>query len=135
MIMRLGKGEQRLDVRKVRAHWMKLHNAVQIKIKYVPESMKNNLAAYLGDQRKLKSLGGEMAWQNGIVRWHWSKGWLPKGFTKAFGRVWCDFMGFPSDVRDNAVKTWLLRCHIDAENVFHPPKVVCEKKVKLENES
>jgi len=68
MIMRLGKGEQRLDVRKVRAHWIKLHKAVQIKIKYVPESMKNNLAAYLGDQRKLKSLSGEMAWQNGIVR-------------------------------------------------------------------
>jgi len=135
MIMRLGKGEQRLDVRKVRAHWIKLHKAVQIKIKYVPESMKNNLAAYLGDQRKLKSLSGEMAWQNGIVRWHWSKGWLPKGFTKAFGRVWYRLDVIPSEMRDILVKTWLLRCHIDAENVFHPPKIIREKKVKHENES
>lgn len=124
MIMRLGKNEERMDVRKLRSHWQKLHKATQLKIKHVPQSQKANLAAYLSDQRKLKSLGGEMAWQDGIVRWHWSTGWLPKGFTRAFGRTWAHWMSVPSEVRDMAIKTWLNACHLDNEKVKNPPRMM-----------
>jgi len=123
MIMRLGKREQRLDVKEVRAHWTRLHKANQIKIKHVPESMKNNLAAYLGDQRSKRSLGGEMAWQDGIVRWRWSKGWLPQGFTKAFGRVWVSLLDLSPGLREKAIYDWLHACHEDPVKLMNPPHV------------
>lgn len=127
MIMRLGKNEQRMDVRKLRSHWQKLHKATQIKIKHVPHSQKGNLAAYLSDQRKLKSLGGEMAWQNGIVRWHWSTGWIPKGFTRAFGRVWARLMTAPPKVREMLISNWLNAVYVNPDKLKNPP---CEIKRK-----
>jgi hypothetical protein len=123
MILRLGKREKRMDVNEVRAHWVRLHKANQIKIKHVPESMKNNLAAYLGDQRAKRSLGGEMAWQDGIVRWRWSKGWLPQGFTKAFGRVWWSLMDISPGLREKAVCDWLNACHANDAKIKAPPKL------------
>lgn len=121
MILRLGKREKRLDVKEVRAHWVRLHKANQIKIKHVPESMKNNLAAYLGDQRRKRKLGGEMAWQDGIVRWHWSKGWLPQGFTRAFGRVWVRLMDISPGEREKAVYDWINACHENENNIINGP--------------
>jgi len=123
MILRLGKREKRMDVNEVRAHWVRLHKANQIKIKHVPESMKNNLAAYLGDQRAKRSLGGEMAWQEGIVRWRWSKGWLPQGFTKAFGRVWWSLMDISPGLREKTVCDWLNACHANDAKIKAPPKL------------
>ena len=128
MIMRLGKGEERMDVRKIRSHWQKLHKATQIVIKHVPQSQKGNLAAYLSDQRKLKGLGGEMAWQQGIVRWHWSKGWIPAGFTRQFGRVWARWMKTPPEVRDMAIKAWINACHINTDKTKFPPELKMGKK-------
>jgi ABC-type phosphonate transport system ATPase subunit len=123
MIIRLGQGEKRLNVKEVRAHWVKLHKAQQIKILHVEEP--ESLAAYFADQRRKKRLGGEMAWQDGIVRWRWSKGWLPKGFTRAYGRVWHRFMekidDHPGLVR-MVINDWLQRCHIDQGEVERPPK-------------
>lgn len=128
MVMRLGKNEKRMDVRKIRSHWQKLHKATQIKIKHVPESQKGNLAAYLSDQRRLKGLGGEMAWQNDIVRWHWSKGWIPKGFTRAFSRVWAQLMEVPLEGREKVIKHWINACHVDNEKVKNPPRMIKSKK-------
>lgn len=121
MVLRLGKGEQRLDVKEVRAHWERLHKAKQIRIDHVPESMKNNLAAYIGDQRAKRKLGGEMAWQDDMIRWRWSKGWLPKGFTKEFGRVWHSLQDISLGQREKAVHDWLAVCHQHPEAVMIPP--------------
>jgi hypothetical protein len=85
--------------------------------------MKNNLAAYLGDQRSKRSLGGEMAWQDGIVRWRWSKGWLPQGFTKAFGRVWVSLLDLSPGLREKAIYDWLHACHEDPVKLMNPPHV------------
>ena len=128
MIMRLGKNEKRMDVRKIRSHWQRLHKATQIKIKHVPQSQKGNLAAYLSDQRKLKGLGGEMAWQQDIVRWHWSKGWIPAGFTRQFGRVWARWMQTPPEVRDMAIKTWINACQVNPDKIKNPPLLMPSKK-------
>lgn len=127
MILRLGKREKRLDVNEVRAHWVRLHKANQIKIKHVPESMKNNLAAYLGDQRGKRKLGGEMAWQDGIVRWRWSRGWLPQGFTRAFGRLWWSLLDISPGLREKAVCDWLNACHLNEAKVKAPPKIVSKE--------
>jgi hypothetical protein len=121
MILRLGKGEKRLDVKEVRKHWERLHKANQIRIEHVPESMKDNLAAYLGEQRKKRSLAGEFMWQDLLVRWHWSKGWLPQGFTRAFGRVWVRLFDISPGQREKALSDWLHACHIDSNNILNGP--------------
>lgn len=124
MIIRLGKGEARLNVRQVRAHWVKLHKAQMIKILHVEKP--KDLAAYFADQRRKKRLGGEMAWQDGIVRWRWSKGWLPKGFTRAYGRVWHRFNEYLDDrpkLLQMVINDWLQRCHQDPLQVFTPPQL------------
>jgi hypothetical protein len=121
MIIRLGKNEKRLDVRDVRAHWQRLHRATQIRAEYVKEPL--SLAAYFADQRHKRKLSGELAWQDGIVRWRWSKGWLPKGFTRAFGRTFVRLLDLPSLVRELTIKTWLLRCHGDPAQLLHPPRI------------
>jgi hypothetical protein len=130
MIARLGKGEKRLDVKEVRAHWEKLHKAKQIRIERVPEPMKNNLAAYIADQRHKKKLGGEMAWQDHLDRWRWSKGWLPKGFTKEFGRVWWSLKDTSPGLREKTITDWLNACHVDNEKIQTPPKINWDKKIE-----
>jgi hypothetical protein len=121
MVMRLGRGEKRLDVNEVRAHWQRLHKATQIRIDHIPESGKNNLSAYIADQRAKRRLGGEMAWQDDLIRWRWSKGWLPKGFTRAFGRLWYSLKDVAPGLREKVVGDWLHACHVDGERVQYPP--------------
>jgi len=94
MIVRLGPKEKRMDVNELRAHWFKMTGAVQLKIIYVGRDRKK-LASYIADQRKKRGLAGEMAWQDYLDRWRWTEGWLPKGFTKAFPRVWARLMQLP----------------------------------------
>jgi hypothetical protein len=112
-----------MDVNDIRAHWYDLTGAKQLKIVHVPESMKDNLAAYISDQRKKKGLAGEMAWQDQLIRWRWTQGWLPKGFTRAFGRVWWEWSKCPEEWVPRAViEAWLLRCAQDPDQVNNPPR-------------
>ena len=122
LVLRLGKGEKRLDAKETRAYWTALTGARQIKLVFVSEPL--DLASYLADQRRKKTLSGEFAWQDDMVRWRWSKGWLPKGFTRAFGRVWYRLLSAPPHIRENVVKTWLLRCNLDLDNIKNPPKII-----------
>jgi len=105
--------------------WEKLTGARQIVVKYVPETMKDNLAAYIADQRKCRRIAGEMAWQDELIRWRWTTGWLPAGFTKAFGRVWHRFQEKVGDecpwAPEAVVIEWLKRCHADPSQVGYPP--------------
>lgn len=124
MIVRLGKGEKRFNVTRVRAHWSRLHAANQIKIKAIKKDGFKNLAHYLTNQKKLKKMGGELAWQDSITRWRWSKNWIPKGFTAKFGRFWIDWMSAPENIRQYALSTWIQACHekgeiIPAAGVVH----------------
>lgn len=75
----------------------------------------------MADQRRKRKLGGELAWQDGIVRWRWSKGWLPKGFTAAFGRVWWRLRDISLIEREKAISGWLAACHVDDNNIFYGP--------------
>jgi len=123
MIVRLGPGEKRISAKELRAYWENLTGAYQIRIDHVEDTTKFDLASYIADQRSKRKLGGELAWQDGIVRWRWSKGWLPKGFTKAFGRVWQRLRYISSGEREKAVSGWLAACHADENNIFCGPGV------------
>jgi hypothetical protein len=113
MILRLGKGESRLDIDVLREHWINLHKANQIKIKRVGKDPEK-LIAYISDQRK-KGLAGEVAWQDKMVRWHWSKGWIPTGFTKQFGKFWYEsfLAGLDDITRTDLLRDWLLSVRND----------------------
>ncbi|MFA5346632.1 MAG: hypothetical protein WC294_00700 [Methanoregula sp.] len=121
MIIRLKSGDKRISAKELREYWKNLTGADQIWIDYVDESQKYDLAVYISDQRKKRKLGGELAWQYGIVRWRWSKGWLPRGFTKAFGRVWHRLQDIPIVEREKAVSGWLAACHMDGNNIYYGP--------------
>jgi hypothetical protein len=126
MIVRLGHNEQRMDVKELRSHWFKMTGAVQLKIKYVGHDRKK-LAGYISDQRKKRGLAGEMAWQDYLDKWRWTEGWLPKGFTKAFPRVWARFMNAPMEVREKAIGDWLNACHLNNDKVKYPPWIIQTK--------
>lgn len=120
MVIRLGKGEKRLDARETRKHWFNLTGAKQIRMEFVKEP--KDLAAYLSDQRKKKNMGGEFAWQDMMIRWRWSKGWLPQGFTKAFGRFWLAWIDEKPIIREMVLSAWLQRCLNDPSQVEHWPR-------------
>jgi len=89
MVLRLGMRQKMLDVKEVRAYWVRLTGANQIKIKRVRDANKKDLADYLVNQKLKKSMGREMAFQgSSIISWKWKEGWLPKGFTKLFAKEW-----------------------------------------------
>ena len=68
-----------------------------------------------------------MAWQDGIVRWRWSRGWLPQGFTRAFGRLWWSLLDISPGLREKAVCDWLNACHLNEAKVKAPPKIVSKE--------
>jgi len=103
MVFRLPLRSKNIDVRLLRARWKKWHKAKQIVIKRA-QSDHEKLADYMSDQRKMRKLGSEMSWQNSITRWGWSKGWIPKGFTKAFGRLYVDWIDAPEELRKKVVR-------------------------------
>jgi hypothetical protein len=112
MILRLGPGERRLNVTRVRAHWDRLHGARQIRINAVKKGDEANLAAYIEKQAKIKKLGGEMAWQSSIIRWHWSKNWIPRGFTRKFGKFWATTQDLSLGERLKMLNDWINKEHI-----------------------
>ena len=121
LIIRIAKGEKRLEVTKLREHWKRLHNATQIRAEYVKNP--ENLANYLKDQRKKKRMAAEMMYQPGISSWGYSKGWLPRAFSRAFGRFWHQWAIHPAALRDEFLKGWLLASFEDSENVNKRPYV------------
>jgi len=109
MVLRLGQKEKRFDIKEVRKYWHGLTGAVQVNIKRVTNQTREKLATYISDQRKLVGMGKEMAWQPGIIFWRCSKGWLPVGFTREFGRFWfnCCQKSVPDKERDLLLTEWL----------------------------
>lgn len=115
LVVRLGRGEKRIEIVPLRTWWIKTHRAKQIVILRV--TRREDLAKYISDQRHKKALAGEFAWQDGIVSWGYSKGWLPKSFGVAFGRFWHDTRDMEMVRREVHVHDWLLRCfEVEKEN-------------------
>lgn len=110
MVLRLPMKSKNYDVKELRRYWHNLTGATQIRIERVGGKRKN-LANYLSDQRKKRKMGSEMSWQDMIVSWGWSKGWIPKGFTKIFGRMYIDWIDAPEEVKQKVIR--------DAVNIAH----------------
>jgi len=123
MVIRLKPRMKNLDIEDIRFLWEKNHKAKQIKIIRVKNS--NKLANYMADQRKKRKMGSEMSWQECIVRWRWSRGWIPKGFTKTFGRLWHELYNAPDELREKIVREALLDEHYRQSGTkrrIHKPK-------------
>ena len=121
LIFRLGKKEKPIDVKILRRYWQRLHQANQVKILRV--NNKRDLVRYIADQRHKKSLAAEFAWQDGIVSWNYSKGWLPKGFARHFGRFWYRARDVEVPVREMFLHDWLMMCYEDPAQMNSPPTV------------
>jgi len=117
MVVRLGKGERRFNVTRVRAHWDKLHNARQIKIRPVKKETAVKLMSYIANQKKIKKMANEFMYQSSITRWGWSKGWIPKGFTKQFGKLWFSWLNADEKLRLKVVNDALQACFLDESKV------------------
>lgn len=123
MVIRLRPGQPRLDAKEVRAHWFHLTGAKQVRLVAVRPQHKHGLAVYLAEQGRKKRVAGEMAFQPLMKRWRWSSGWLPRGFTKAFGRFFWRNRDLDPSIRDQLVRQWLLRASRDVSQVEIPPHV------------
>lgn len=132
MVIRLQPGQARLEVRDLRAQWQALTGARQLKIRSVRPMHKQGLARYLAEQGRKKRVAGEMAYQPMLKRWRWSQGWLPKGFTKAFGRFFWRTRDLDPSIREQLVREWLLRASKDASQVDTPPRVPVVVTVSLD---
>jgi len=109
MVIRLKPRMKNLDIKDVRDYWVSVHKAQQIKLVRVRHA--NKLANYLSDQRKKRKLGSEMSWQDLMVRWRASPGWLPKGYGKVFGRLWVEWIDAPEQVRNKVVRESIKEAH------------------------
>lgn len=121
IILRLGKGENRLEIKPFRAWWRSYHKATQVRI--VRINNKIDLARYISDQRHKKKLAGEFAWQDCIVSWGYSAGWLPKGFTPHFGRFWHKSRDADMGKREMFLHDWLMRCYEQPSEITNPPRI------------
>lgn len=122
MVVRLGQGEKRIDVKDLRPYWEKLTGARQLVIKPVREAHKEDLADYLANQKKKVGLGREFIYQSGITKWGWSTGWLPKGSTKAFARLWACDKETPSDLKERLAKTLIQHLHEHPDHLAYKPE-------------
>lgn len=120
MILRLGHQMKNLDVVEVRAYWHKLTGAKQVKILRTTEADKEDLAGYLANQKRKRGLAKEMGYQSTITRWRWSKGWLPRGFTKEFGRAWVRLANVPYGLKLKIISEWLLRFKLTDGDTWVP---------------
>jgi hypothetical protein len=119
MILRLGRGESRLEIKPFRSWWKNYTGATQVKILKV--TSKEDLARYISDQRYKKKLAGEFAWQDLIVSWGYSAGWLPLHFSKHFGKFWYRSRDAEMGQREMFLHDWLMRCYEDQSEVSNPP--------------
>lgn len=111
MVLRLGMKQKRVDADELRAYWYSLTGATQMKIKRVPEVKKEDLALYLANQKNKRGMAKEMGYQSAVTRWRWSSGWLPKGFTREFGRAWVRLNGVPYGLKLKVLSDWLHNWH------------------------
>ena len=109
MVIRLKPRMKNLDINEIRRYWETRHKAKQIKIVRVRHARK--LANYLSDQRKKRKLGSEMSWQDLIVRWRWSPGWIPRGFTKEFSKLWFQMIDTPDEIRQKEIRLAIMEAH------------------------
>jgi len=119
MILRLGRGESRLEIKPFREWWKDYTGATQVKILKV--TSKEDLARYISDQRYKKKLAGEFAWQDCMVSWGYSAGWLPLHFSKHFGKFWYRSRHAEMGQREMFLHDWLMRCYEDEKEVVNPP--------------
>ena len=123
MIIRLGPREKRIEIKELRAYWKVHHIAVQIRIRPVTTSDREQLVKYISDQRKRRGLAGEMAWQDTMVKWRPSRRWLPKAFGRSFGRFWWYNREKPVHIRESEIHDWLLRCLENPDEVQDIPVI------------
>jgi len=121
IIIRLVSPDKRLEIIPLRRWWKQYNKASQIKILRVHSQ--KDLARYIADQRTKKSLAGEFSWQDGIISWGYAKGWLPKGFTRHFGRFWHKSRDADLGVKEMFLHDWLMRCFEDPAEITVPPMV------------
>lgn len=128
MVLRLGSGEKRLDVNELRSYWIKTHKAQQLKLIKIRQANHTKLANYIADQRRRRKLGSEMAYQDQIIRWKYSRGWIPTHFAKEFGRYYfrCKQKNVPDNVMLSQLKPWLTTCHQKSKIVPHPKITIGE---------
>jgi len=131
LVLRIHQSEKRLDVKEVRKFWERVHKASQIKLLWVSDKDKENLANYISDQRKKKNIGTEFLWQDQMISWKWSKGWLPLGFAKAFGRFWWHYRDCTPILRTQLLKEWLIECHFNPSNITKAPHIRSDGSVKF----
>lgn len=100
MIVRLGMKQKRIDAKQIRAYWKERTGASQVKLKYVPESKKEDLASYVANQKTKVGVACEMGYQSSVTRWRWSYGWLPRGYGKSKSKLWGKLLhdGTPQDI-------------------------------------
>jgi hypothetical protein len=124
MIVRLLPHHKRMEATELRAHWQRMTGAVQLKIVRVDSTKTLKLAAYIADQRAKNGMASEMAYQGDYLqRWRWTTGWLPKGFTRAFGRAWMKLQDAPPEIRKKALNDWLNACYLKPEKVGLSPRI------------
>lgn len=103
MVLRRSKQGKRIDVEKLRKFWEKQHGAKQVRIERVGVNH-GKLVRYISDQRKGRKIAGEFAWQETIVRWRWSEGWIPFQYCDVFGKTWLSWSDADNTVREQAIR-------------------------------
>ena len=131
MVVRLGMKQKRIVQADLKKAWKRIHQAEYVWVARVKDSKKQGLANYIADQRKLRKMGSEMSWQPGVTKWRWSKGWIPSGFTRSFGRFWQDFNNnWPDVVRDTELRSWIQKCAISPGAINNRPHSVIVNGVR-----
>lgn len=105
-IFRLHDGRRHLDVNKIRSCWFDIHQAKQLVIRYIRD--RDIVARYVSDQRVRNGMAGEFCWQDGLVWWRWSPGWLPVGYCEAFPAFWQGVQALEPNTRDKAIRDFLV---------------------------
>lgn len=88
MVVRLGKSEKRWEAKEVRDYWIELTGFNHVTIRKVQTGSNVTLARYIQDQKKKYGLGKEMSYQDLMIRWMFSRNWLPVGYTRKNKRMY-----------------------------------------------
>lgn len=105
MVIRLGRHEKRWEAKEVRDYWIKLTGFNHVTIRKVRTGTNQTLARYIQDQKKKYGLGKEMSYQDLMIRWNYSRGWLPVGYTRKRNREYGKLMR--QNVPDELIQEYL----------------------------
>ena len=121
IVVRLTYQTRNIDVRLLRSYWQRSHGATQLRIERVKD--RDRLTRYLSEQAK-KTLAGELRHQPAITSWRYTRNWLPRGFTRAWGRFYQRHAGTISqDTIARVTADWLRACARRPEEVEDLPTV------------